>query len=62
MAIEEVKNQLGPQERFEMMTQEQLNISRPFFEAVKQGNVDHVLEIANRIDISNLYTDGHGFY
>ncbi len=44
------------------MTPEQMQMSRPFFEAIKQGDVDQVLEIANRVDISCLYTDGQTFY
>ena len=54
--------QLAPQELFDAMTPEQMQMSRPFFDAVKQGDVDQVLEIANRVDISCLYTDGQAFY
>jgi len=59
---EEQKMQLAPQELFDAMTPEQMQMSRPFFDAVKQGDVDQVLEIANRVDISCLYTDGQAFY
>ena len=44
------------------MTLEQQNISRPFFEAVKTGDVGTVLEIARNVDIACLITDATTFY
>ena len=51
-----------PNERYEMMTSMQQQMCRPFFEAVKQGEIDQVLDFAKRVDISSLITDGPGFY
>jgi len=51
-----------PNERYEMMTPMQQQMCRPFFEAVKQGEIEQVLDFAKRVDISTLTTDGPGFY
>ena len=59
---EEQKMQLAPQELFDAMTPEQMQMSRPFFEAVKRGDVDKVRDIASRVDISRLYTDDKSFH
>lgn len=44
------------------MTPEQTNLSRPFFDSVKSGDIEAVNEMIKRIDVSGLISDTQSFH